>query len=96
MIVNVLLREGERPRTLTLKGRLGWTMHQLAQAGSRGLTPLERPAPRWSGYVHDLRKLGVSIETEMEPHEGAYRGHHARYRLACAVEVTPVSREAQR
>ncbi|WP_407660084.1 winged helix domain-containing protein [Limimaricola variabilis] len=96
MIVNVLLREGERPRTLRLKGRLGWTMHQLAQAGPRGLSTLERPAPRWSGYVHDLRKLGISIETEMEPHEGAYKGHHARYRLACAVEVTPVGREARK
>lgn len=94
MKVNVLLREGECSRTFTLKGRLGWTMHQLAQAGSRGLSTIERPAPRWSGYVHDLRKLGISIETEMEPHEGAYRGHHARYRLACAVEVTPVAPEA--
>mgnify|MGYP005984461545 CR=1 FL=1 len=96
MIVNVLLREGECLRTLTLKGRLGWTMHHLALAGPRGLSTLEGPAPRWSGYVHDLRKLGIPIETEMEPHEGAYKGHHARYRLACAVKVTSMGREAQR
>ena len=41
---------------------------------------------RVAAYVHCLRKLGFEIETEMEPHGGAYRGRHARYRLLCGTE----------
>ncbi|GLQ25780.1 winged helix domain-containing protein [Sulfitobacter pacificus] len=78
----------EQPRTFALKGRLGWAMTQLVDAGPKGLTPITRPAPRWSAYVFDLRELGIPIETEMEPHEGSYPGHHARYRLACDAQVT--------
>jgi hypothetical protein len=66
---------------------LGWTLFHLAKSGTTGITTIERPAPRWSAYVHELRKMGIQIETEMEPHEGAYSGHHARYRLACEVQV---------
>lgn len=81
----------EPPRTLELDGRLGWALFHLDKAGANGITTIERPAPRWSAYVHDLRKLGILIETEMEPHAGAYSGHHARYRLACEVQVTALS-----
>jgi hypothetical protein len=63
----------EPPRILELDGRL--------------VATIERPAPRWSAYVHDLRKLGIQIETEMEPHDGAYSGRHARYRLACDAQI---------
>lgn len=82
---------GEHPRTLELEGRLGWTMAQLADAGAHGVTTIERPAPRLSAYVHSLRKLGVPIETEIEPHGGAYSGQHARYRLSCDAQVTILS-----
>lgn len=88
MKINATLPGGDCPRTFALNGRLGWTVFQLAKAGNRGVTPLEVPAPRWSGYVHDLRKLGIPIETRMEPHEGMYAGHHARYTLAPDVVVT--------
>jgi hypothetical protein len=81
----------EQPRTFDLQGRLGWTMAQLAKAGRKGITSIERPAPRLSAYVHELRKLGIQIETEMEPHEGTYSGHHARYRLACEAHVEPLA-----
>jgi hypothetical protein len=77
----------EPQRTFELQGRLGWTMVQLFNAGTIGVTTIERPAPRWAAYVHELRKLGIQIETQMESHEGAYSGHHARYRLACDVFV---------
>lgn len=83
----------EPPRTFELDGRLGWTMIQLAQAGAKGVTPIEQPAPRWSAYVHKLRKLGIQIETEMEPHEGTYPGQHARYRLACDAYVRTLGSE---
>jgi len=36
----------------------------LQAAGERGCTPIDHPGPRWSGYVHDLRKLGLVIETK--------------------------------
>ena len=77
----------EQPRTLQFNGRLGWAMLQLADAGTTGVTPISRPAPRWSGYVFDLRELGIPIETIMEPHEGNYPGKHARYILTCDAEV---------
>lgn len=78
----------EQPRTFELDGRLGWTLAALAKAGTKGVATVERPAPRRSAYVHDLRKLGIQIETEMEAHDGDYPGQHARYRLACAAQVT--------
>jgi hypothetical protein len=87
MKIEVTLLSGQ-PRTFKLDGRLGWTLATLAKAGTKGVATVERPAPRWSAYVHDLRKLGIQIETELEPHEGNYPGKHARYRLACAAQVT--------
>lgn len=44
-------------------------------------------APRWSSCVHQLRNNGIQIKTELEPHEGSYPGHHARYWLACEAQV---------
>jgi hypothetical protein len=87
MKIQVTLNLSEQSRTFELQGRLGWTMAQLAMAGTKGVATVERPAPRWSAYVHDLRKLGIQIETEMEPHDGAYSGRHARYRLACDAQI---------
>lgn len=78
---------GDPPRTFEHDGRLGWSMIQLAQAGAKGVTPIDHPAPRWSAYVHTLRKMGIQIETEMEPHEGTYPGLYARYRLYCDVKI---------
>ncbi|SDF82244.1 winged helix domain-containing protein [Sulfitobacter delicatus] len=77
----------EEPRTLKLKGRLGWAMAHLAETGPKGVTPITRPAPRWSGYVFDLRERGVPIDTIMEPHEGSYLGQHARYVLTCDASI---------
>ena len=45
-----------------------------------------KPAPRWSAYVHELRKMGVEIETIHEAHGGKFPGHHARYVLRCDVK----------
>ena len=87
MQIHVTLEGGDAPRTFKLKGRLGWAMAQLAKAGPHGITPIEHPAPRWSGYIHDLRNMGIPIDTEMVPHGGSYAGHHARYRLTCDAVV---------
>ena len=87
MKIQVTLTLSEQSRTFELNGRLGWAMVQLAEAGANGVTPITRPAPRWSGYVYDLRELGIPIETIIEPHEGNYPGLHARYVLFCDAEV---------
>lgn len=50
---------------------------------------------RWSGYVHALRKMGFQIDTIMEPHDGPYPGQHARYRLACDVQIKALGAEVQ-
>lgn len=92
MHIHVTIPGGERPRTFELKGSLGWTVYQLAQAGAQGVTPIERPAPRWSAYVHDLRRMGLPIETELAAHKGRYPGQHARYVLACDITLTLLDR----
>ena len=86
----------EPSRTFELDGRLGWALTQLVDAGARGVTPLRRPAPRWSAYVHKLRKMGFPIDTVMEGHEGPYPGQHARYRLACDVQVEALGTEVRK
>lgn len=95
MQINVTLKGGECPRTLELNGRLGWCLYQLIEAGERGVTPLEKPALRWSSYVHQLRRKGIAIDTELETHGGAYEGRHARYRLACDARVARMGGEGR-
>ena len=63
MKIRATLNLSEQSRTFELKGRLGWAMVQLVEAGTKGVTAITRPAPRWSGYVFDLRELGIPIET---------------------------------
>lgn len=72
--------------TITLIGRDAWTLRRLIDAGAKGCTPIEQPAPRWSAYVHRLRGMGVIITTHMEEHGGEFPGRHARYVLGCTVE----------
>lgn len=77
--------EGAAPFAIQIKGREQWALERLDQAGPKGCTPITEPAPRWSAYVHRLRKMGVAIETHHEPHGGAYPGNHARYILKAKV-----------
>jgi hypothetical protein len=76
---------------LTLRGRQRWALDRLRDAGPKGCTPIMEPAgPRWAAYVHDLREMGVEIETCHEPHGGDFPGTHARYVLRAHVERTEV------
>jgi hypothetical protein len=77
----------EQPFKLMLKGRNAWAMQQLIDAGSAGCTPVKRPAPRWSAYIHNLRKFGVSIRTITERHGGDFAGNHGRYVLIAEVAI---------
>lgn len=72
----------------TIIGRDAWCLEQLLDAGEKGCTPIDRPAPRWSHYVWKLRtKHGIIVETIDEAHGGTYAGHHARYVLRSEVEI---------
>ncbi|MFV0492873.1 MAG: hypothetical protein ACK5M4_13750 [Pseudorhodobacter sp.] len=73
--------KGAEAFAVWLSGREQWALEQLINAGDRGCTPILQPAPRWSAYVHKLRKQGVPIETLHEPHKGSFPGHHGRYIL---------------
>ncbi len=77
--------EGGEPFQIYAKGRDAWALDRLCEAGPKGCTPKEQPAPRWSAYVHNLRGLGVPIETVTEPHGGEFAGHHGRYVLRAHV-----------
>jgi hypothetical protein len=77
--------EGGEPFTIQTKGRDAWALDRLREAGAKGCTPITEPAPRWSAYVHNLRGLGVPIETVTEPHSGEFSGTHGRYVLRADV-----------
>jgi Winged helix domain len=79
---------------LTLSGREAWALLALVEAGERGCTPIDTPAPRWSAYVHDLRKLGFAIETIRERHGGPFAGEHARYVLRSPVVILAAAHAA--
>jgi hypothetical protein len=75
-------------RILELKGRDAWALTELVRAGDLGCTPIDTPGPRWSGYVHKLRRrYGLDIVTVTEPHGGPYKGTHARYILRSVVRL---------
>ena len=80
--------------TILVNGRERWALECLMAAGERGCTPIDHPGPRWSGYVHDLRGMGVNIETVNEPHAGPFPGTHAKYVLRSLVSQVEDDREA--
>ena len=81
---------------MTNYGRESWCLRQLIDAGKEGCTPISRPAPRWSAYIHDLRHdFGIGIETIHEGHGGDFAGSHARYILRSDVSVLETSEGAR-
>lgn len=83
----IWLRDGE-PSAFTLAGRDAWALSRLIIAKNGGVTPLCEPTgPRWSAYIHKLRRMGLDIETVTEPHGGAFPGTHARYVLHSDVQL---------
>lgn len=87
-VLQIRIQVGDDPgAVMTFKGRYAWTLHNLIEAGKRGCTPIENPAPRWSHYVMILRRAGISIETIEEPHGGAYKGFHGRYVLRVQLTI---------
>lgn len=86
-VVELLVQRLDTGEMLRLKGREAWTLSSLVETGERGVIPLERPAPRWSAYVHTLRKRGLVIDTIDEQHAGPYPGAHGRYILRTRLRV---------
>nr|WP_318764155.1 hypothetical protein [Aminobacter niigataensis] len=79
---------------ITFVGRDAWCLLRLHTAGEKGCTPIDQPAPRWSGYVHKLRKAGVHVETIHEGHKGDFPGCHARYVLRAPVTILETNERA--
>jgi len=69
-------------------GREAWALLELVEAGQKGCTPIDNPAPRWSHYVWLLRGHGFLIETVDESHSGPFAGSHARYVLHDRVSLS--------
>ena len=87
-IIRIKFRIDGHTAEREVRGRYAWTLGKLIDAGDGGVTPIERPAPRWSHYVDILRdREGLEIETIEERHGGAYRGWHGRYVLRSPVIV---------
>ncbi len=80
---------------IVVQGRDAWCLWHLHRSGAKGCTPIENVGPRWSAYVHNLRKLGLNIETVYEQHGGPYRGNHARYVLHSTIEILKVREHGQ-
>lgn len=78
--------EPKRPG-VPLTGRDAWALVKLAEAGPKGVTPIDTPGPRWSAYVFNLRSLGFNIETRTERHGPPFAGSHARYVLHETVSI---------
>lgn len=70
---------------IVINGRDKWALDTLLEAGATGCTPIDNPAPRWSAYVFNLRRMGVQIDTIHEPHGGDFSGLHGRYVLRSCV-----------
>ena len=77
-------------RVAILCGRSAWALQQLHAANDNGCTPIDHPGPRWSGYVHKLRKAGIVVETIRERHGGPFAGDHARYVLRTDVTILEI------
>ena len=86
-VVELLVQRLDTREVLRVKGREAWTLNCLLETEQSGVIPLERPAPRWSAYVHSLRKRGLVIETIDEQHAGPYSGTHGRDVLRTPLKV---------
>ena len=91
--VHAEIHDGTETRAIVIHGRDAWALCELVKAGAKGCTPIEQPGPRWSGYVHKLRKLGIHVVTIDERHGGPLAGRHARYVLQSTVRIVSTSEQ---
>lgn len=86
-IVDRLAVEDDAGRRWSFIGRDAWALAALIAADERGCTPIDHPGPRWSAYVHKLRRAGIDVETIRERHGGPFAGDHARYVLRTRLRI---------
>ena len=86
-VIALIILDTANGQRMAFKGRDAWTLWMLIAANENGVTPIERPAPRWSEYVRRLRRAGLIIETITEKHGGDYKGSHGRYVMRSVVDV---------
>lgn len=74
---------------MELAGQKARTLYALVKNKKTGISSLEISswALRLSGYIHQLRGKGFTIETRDEKHDG---GIHGRYFLKDAVKIVKV------
>ena len=87
MILIVKAQINDTGPVVTVRGRDAWALLELKAANDDGCTPIDHPGPRWSSYVHKLRKAGIIVETIREMHSGPFAGQHARYVLRSQVII---------
>jgi hypothetical protein len=87
MMLIVKARIDETGHVVTMRGRNAWALLELKATSDNGCTPIDHPGPRWSGYVHKLRRAGIVIETIREMHGGPFSGQYARYVLRSLITV---------
>ena len=93
----IIARLKQDGQTFIVTGRSAWALLELVKAGPKGCTAIDNPGPRWSAYVHALRRdHGLAIETVHEPRLGPFPGNHARYVLRSTVEIVSRSDEPRR
>jgi hypothetical protein len=82
----ILAKAGDRE--IKCCGREAQALLALVEAGVSGITSLDMGKAGWAirlaAYIGDLRKMGVPIKTNREPHAG---GNHGRYILMAPVEI---------
>ena len=85
----VLARVADGP-VIRCTGREAMTLLTLIERGESGVSGVDfpgGPAYRLSGYIFDLRKMGVGIETQSEDHNV---GSHGRYKLVTPTAVVSI------
>jgi hypothetical protein len=94
-VLELEARRDDSGETIRVAGREAWALHALVEAGDRGCTPIEHPAPRWSHYIFLLRRRGLDIETIDESHGGPFKGSHGRYVLRTPMRMLAIVRAGE-
>ncbi|MDE3240721.1 MAG: hypothetical protein KGN33_17315 [Paracoccaceae bacterium] len=87
MQVEIEQKNGEKTTVFLTEPRVIWALEHLIRAGKRGITTLENPAPRWSAYLHKIKRAGIPFTKVTEKHGGDFEGWHARFFIGEGVRI---------
>src|SRR4051794_30988883 len=63
LVLKVQINSGS---IVVVVGRAAWALLELLAAGDTGCSYIDKAAPRWSSYIHKLRKMDLVIDTVRE------------------------------